>query len=683
MKITFIKMATVAFFLSSSLASLALAQNPGVDFAGGSGTASSPYLISNKEQLSNLRNYLGATHGNKCYKLTQDIEFSPADFAEGGPFYNSGQGWQPIGVAGAKETSFTGKIDGNGKVIRGLVCKAKNVKCAGLFQALHSAAIQNLSIENADISLISSVDSVNAAILAAYSTSTNISNCVVSGKVEASTSMNEAIAGGLIGVAERDFSIINSKSEGSLTINNSTTVSGKTTHAGGLIGSYGKGTGSTGTLEEVSCRNCSSTMSVSSETTSTGTSYVGGLMGEIYYGNVESSFSSGNVSGKTSSKNLNLGGLIGAAESGSDQIINSYSSSVVSAASDSAQGEYRIGGFIGYSNISIVNCYSNGGVTVMTPTADTLVIAGGFAGYVQGIMSKSYSTAPVSVTAQGAVNAGGFAGTTSIKSSGYQLSGCYAAGNVVVYSSKESVNTGGFTGYLTSDLKDCYATGSVNASSAGMTNTVKVKTGGMAGYGNGASITNCYASGDINSISQGGNRNYVGGILGSHYSGTIGGCFVLSNNIKSNGISANINRVLGATESSYPKKEHNRGLSRTMIRYQNTIQDSVASEATGFDGQTEDDVANRVKWEGIGFMFSETDANPWKWRESGYPKFYWGYVAYTRPPHNADINGDWSISETELSRVISLYNGRTGNTRTGQYHAQEETEDGYNPGSAD
>jgi hypothetical protein len=48
--------------------------------------------------------------------------------------------------------------------------------------------------------------------------------------------------------------------------------------------------------------------------------------------------------------------------------------------------------------------------------------------------------------------------------------------------------------------------------------------------------------------------------------------------------------------------------------------------------------------------------------------------------HSADSNRDGKINLTELTRVIELYNYRSGTTRTGQYKIQPGTEDGFAPG---
>jgi alpha-tubulin suppressor-like RCC1 family protein len=48
--------------------------------------------------------------------------------------------------------------------------------------------------------------------------------------------------------------------------------------------------------------------------------------------------------------------------------------------------------------------------------------------------------------------------------------------------------------------------------------------------------------------------------------------------------------------------------------------------------------------------------------------------------HSADSNNDGRISLLELTRVIELYNYRQGTVRTGQYRPQSGTEDGFAPG---
>ncbi len=49
--------------------------------------------------------------------------------------------------------------------------------------------------------------------------------------------------------------------------------------------------------------------------------------------------------------------------------------------------------------------------------------------------------------------------------------------------------------------------------------------------------------------------------------------------------------------------------------------------------------------------------------------------------HSADTNRDGRLRLTELTRVIELFNARSGGTRTGAYHVQAGTEDDFAPGT--
>lgn len=58
-----------------------------------------------------------------------------------------------------------------------------------------------------------------------------------------------------------------------------------------------------------------------------------------------------------------------------------------------------------------------------------------------------------------------------------------------------------------------------------------------------------------------------------------------------------------------------------------------------------------------------------------------GVVVTPVSPHTADFNRDGRINLLELTRVIELYNQRSGSVRTGEYFARGDTEDGFVPGS--
>lgn len=113
--------------------------------------------ISTKEQLNNIRNNLSGS-----YKLVADIEFTDADFAEGGAFYNDGKGFDPIGSylkildgnnSEMSANPFTGTLNGNGHVIKGLkinIPSEDGYSYVGLF-GINNGIIENLGLENCTI----------------------------------------------------------------------------------------------------------------------------------------------------------------------------------------------------------------------------------------------------------------------------------------------------------------------------------------------------------------------------------------------------------------------------------------------------------------------------------------------------------------------------------------------------
>ena len=136
----------LAFFLATWIWMLALpvgtlsAMANTAEFLGGDGTEESPYLISNKTHLNNVRNHLDAH-----FLMVADIEFNEADFAQGGEFYNGGLGWKPIGTE--RTTAFTGVFDGGGHTIRKLTIlgTSRGVFDIGLF-GVNKGIIQNVGL---------------------------------------------------------------------------------------------------------------------------------------------------------------------------------------------------------------------------------------------------------------------------------------------------------------------------------------------------------------------------------------------------------------------------------------------------------------------------------------------------------------------------------------------------------
>lgn len=108
-------------------------------FAGGDGTAGSPFQMANIEQLNLVRKFLGSAHTNKYFELTANIDLGVAP-------YNTGEGWEPIGNdADFTNSMFQGYFDGKGKTISGLFIDRTD-NSVGLFGACSDASIQNLGL---------------------------------------------------------------------------------------------------------------------------------------------------------------------------------------------------------------------------------------------------------------------------------------------------------------------------------------------------------------------------------------------------------------------------------------------------------------------------------------------------------------------------------------------------------
>ncbi len=245
----------------------------------GAGTEANPYKIYNVFQLDQMRNNL-----DSYFVLEQNIDFNWFDLTDlsftysGFSDYDT-SGWDSIGDNSNK---FTGVFDGQGNVIKNLYVNRPSTDFVGLFGWTYFAEINNIGLENVNVSGYNYVGSLvgnnkdYSEIFNSYSTGS------VSGTGD--------VVGGLVG------------SSFSSTISNSystSSVSGDS-YVGGLVGNNNYNS-------EIS--NSYSTGCVS------GDSYVGGLIA-INRGSVFYSYSVGEVSG-----NSNVGGLVG---SNSATVTNSY-----------------------------------------------------------------------------------------------------------------------------------------------------------------------------------------------------------------------------------------------------------------------------------------------------------------------------------------------------------------------
>ncbi len=253
----------ICFFILLLL-NLSVCNNAFAFSGSGSGTVNDPYLITNAQQLAEIKNNLTA-----YYKIANDIDLDNVEF-------------NPIGSSVAP---FKGVLDGGGYTISDLKISKPYNEHVGLFGYTASGSIiKDVTIKNVEITAKQYIGA-----LVGYSSSTII-NCSVigTGKVSGTTYI-----GGLVGY--NTSSIRNSYTDIELLSSG--------TYIGGLVGINFRG----------NIEKCYTT----GNTDAGKKSNVGGLVG-YNAGKILESYTTGDVSGGTS-----IGGLVGYSNSGT--IENSFS----------------------------------------------------------------------------------------------------------------------------------------------------------------------------------------------------------------------------------------------------------------------------------------------------------------------------------------------------------------------
>lgn len=296
---------TVILYVLS--ASLLLAQ-----YSGGTGSVDDPYKISTKTDLKSLSE--SDANWSMHFVLANDITFTEADFEEGGAFYNSGNGFIPIG---GSYPYFTGTFNGQGYTIDGIYINRPDESRVGLFGCVkqgNDTRLENLKLVN--VSIIGSYY-VGGVVGDAYGV---ISNCEITGNVS-----GEKYVGGIVGDCSANL-VISCSAQGK--------ISSSDSYLGGLIG-Y------TNSSAHTSVISCFSTASVIG-----GGDYIGGLVGYSYSATVSSCYAIGDVEGV-----YYVGGLIGR-----------YGKATNCFAKGDVSGNNNVGGLVGRTGGEIANCYATGGV---------------------------------------------------------------------------------------------------------------------------------------------------------------------------------------------------------------------------------------------------------------------------------------------------------------------------------
>ena len=474
------------------------------------GTAANPYLIGDKYQMDAIHDLLVGDETRRYFKLIDDINMSDIT-------------WVPLNNVADNKSHFSKYVsfDGNGHTISYITTKdspGSSENYPSIFGVLNGSvsnltidhatiypgsykagvlagyigssdctitpSVENITITNSTVGTSTKKGSSSCGILCAQTDKANItiSNISISdcGVVSTSTSSSQGI-GGMIGYIHRQMTI-----SGNNTISNTTVTGGS--YVGGMIGNINTATATYQTT-------ISGTNTVSSTNVS-GTNYIGGVVG--------SATSKTNMSGCTytggtvSAFNRFAGGMIGSTGDQESIISECTVKDATIDVTDVSTTDPRSGGFAGliHTSVTVKGCTVGTlekHVTLKTGTpkdATTKLNCGGFVGCSYGtitkngdVRNKAYvtitSTNPTAETnSDYTLYLGGFTG--------------YHSGTIEYTDAVVTMNdicgkyVGGFCGLLTGGtIKNSTVSGNVSGNLA---------TGGFLGYSNNTNkntITEC------------------------------------------------------------------------------------------------------------------------------------------------------------------------------------------------
>ncbi len=183
-------------------------------FSEGNGSKENPYQISSVNDLSKLASDVnsGIAYADKYFDLTTDLDLSV--WCETN---KSTGGWITIGN---DSKSFQGKFNGNGYAINNVTINRPGNYYQGLFGQISNATIENLRVENVNITGRDNVGAITGAI-----SNSTINNCFTSGNLEGND-----VTGGIAGYVKSSSVISNSYS------NCNVTGKGNYASIGGIVG---------------------------------------------------------------------------------------------------------------------------------------------------------------------------------------------------------------------------------------------------------------------------------------------------------------------------------------------------------------------------------------------------------------------------------------------------------------
>ena len=322
--------------------STAVSEKVAADFEG-KGTAESPYLIEDVDDLKKLAEKVngGEAYEGKHFKLTANIDLKNEE-------------WTPIGTLQGEEVRpFQGTFDGDGYQITNLKI-SNGGQYAGLFGHTEGAVIKSCNVTG-------KINGYNytGGIVGYADANTKILNCSFQGNVKGKGEGRGGIVGYMSGGGEVSGCFVTG------------TVTGDK-EVGGIAG-YGVGT----------IKNCYALANVTATATATATGVnAGGIAGYAYGVTIENCYYSGEVSAKNYA-----GGIAGTAWRGTIQNCVSLAESV--------SGSDYVNRIAGYNyNATLTNNYAWDGTTINgNPVSadDAGWVNGAALTYTNGELSEQFS----------------------------------------------------------------------------------------------------------------------------------------------------------------------------------------------------------------------------------------------------------------------------------------------------
>ena len=435
-----------------------------VNVLSGEGTAASPYLINNADDMLTLSSFIensGFDYDGFFFKVTSDLNFADKSYV-------------PVSYG---SNMFRGTFDGNGKTISNIVTTApssdRTITARGLFGTIGAGGVvKNVKLDNTNKFEAYTHSGAIAALL--YGT---VENCQTAASVK-STGGN--YAGSIAAFAYPSSKIAKCVNEGD--------VYAAGSYAGGILGAAPAGA-------SVDIEDCSNSGSVTCKT-----SYAGGIVGSAS-ANISKAVNSGFVQAPTKY----AAGIIAEAlaytsvkDSHNEGVANSeqYTAGIVATSALHSNANPLV----------IDNCYNSGDILPsVSAKASAYSYAAGIAGSLKAgfRISNCYNTAEVKPTLVKSAYMAGIladgAGSAVAKS---VITHCYNTGDITIDRYGGGI-AGRFSGDENSLIEFCYNTGNITAS-----NTASSYIGGMVGNG-GYYLTDSYNAGDIKGVA-----GYVAGLSG-------------------------------------------------------------------------------------------------------------------------------------------------------------------------